>query len=134
MNGGLPPMPVPTPVTEAFWQGLNEDKVLLQRCADCHTWVFYPRSNCSGCLSRDLRWQEVSGSGSIYSFTIARRPTAPQFTGMAPQFIAVIELEQGVRLNSVIVHAQESDLKVGLKVKPVFDRSGEQTLLYFEPA
>lgn len=134
MNDMARPMPVPTPVTEPFWQGLNQGKVLLQRCAACGAWVFYPRSNCSGCLSRDLQWQEVSGAGTIYSFTIARRPTAPQFAGMEPQFVAVVELDEGVRMNSVIVNAEESDLKVGQKVTPVFDRSGAQTLLYFEPA
>jgi uncharacterized OB-fold protein len=129
------PMPIPTPITETFWQGLSEEKVLLQRCRDCQAWVFYPRSNCSNCLSTNLGWQRVSGEGEIYSFTIARRPTAPHFVGMEPQFIAVIELKEGVRMNSVIVNADESELKVGLKVKPVFDASqGDQTLLHFEPA
>lgn len=129
------PMPEPTPVTEPFWQGLNEEKVLLQRCDDCRAWVFYPRSNCSNCLSRNLTWERVSGAGEVYSFTIARRPTAPHFVGLEPQFIAVIELAEGVRLNSVIVNISESDLRVGMQVRPVFDTSqGDQALLHFAPA
>ena len=60
---------------------------------------------------------------------------APQFTGLEPQYIAVVELAEGVRLNTVIVNVEESDLCVGLEVKPVFASDlGEQTLLYFEPA
>ena len=77
----------------------------------------------------------MSGHGEIYSFTIARRPTAPQFAGLEPQFIAVIELLEGVRLNSVIVNVEPQQLVVGMKVRPVFVADlGEQTLLYFEPA
>ena len=129
------PMPRPTPTSEPFWQGLAANQVRLQKCNDCEKWIFYPRSHCPGCLSDHIEWHEVSGEGSIYSFTVARRPTAPQFKGMEPQFIAVVELNEGGRMNSVIVNAEESDLGVGVKVKPLFDRGqGEHTLLFFEPA
>lgn len=129
-----PPMPRPTPTTQPFWKGLAEGLVLLQQCSDCEHWVFYPRTHCTNCLSPNLEWKEVSGEGEIYSFTVARRPTAPTFRGMEPQLIAVVELKQGIRMNSVIVNVNESDLKVGLKLKPYFESGlGEQTLLYFQP-
>jgi uncharacterized OB-fold protein len=128
-------MPNPTPTTEPFWQGLKQKRVLLQQCDECDKWIFYPRSNCPGCLSGDISWREVSGEGEVYSFTIARRPTAPQFAGLEPQLIAVIELKEGVRMNSVVVNVGEQTLAVGLKVKPFFESGlGDQTLLYFEPA
>lgn len=130
-----PPMPRPTPTSAPFWDGLSQGKVLLQQCGDCAKWVFYPRSHCPGCLSAALEWREVTGAGEIYSFTIARRPTAPQFAGLEPQYIAVVELEEGVRMNSVIVNVDESALRVGLPVQPVFMSDfGEHTLLYFEPS
>ncbi|MCR9262405.1 MAG: Zn-ribbon domain-containing OB-fold protein [Pseudomonadaceae bacterium] len=131
----LPPMPHPTPTTEPFWQGLAEEKLMLQQCDDCKEWVFYPRTHCSHCLSSNLEWQQVSGEGEIYSFTIARRPTAPPFAGMEPQYIAVVQLQEGVRMNTVIANATESDLKVGVRVKPCFVHTPDaQTLLYFELA
>ena len=128
-------MPVPTPTSLPFWQGLAEGKVMLQQCASCGQWVFYPRSHCSACLSADLTWKAVSGEAVVYSFTIARRPTAPQFAGLEPQYIAVVELKEGVRMNSVVVNVAEADLRVGLALKPVFAAQPDgQTLLYFEPA
>ena len=131
----LPPMPHPTPTTEPFWQGLAQEKLMLQQCGDCNQWVFYPRTHCSHCLSPNLEWQQVSGEGEIYSFTIARRPTAPPFAGMEPQYIAVVRLKEGVRMNTVIANTTEPDWKVGVKVKPCFVHTpDEQTLLYFEPA
>ncbi len=135
MNSVTNPMPEPTPTSAPFWQGLAAGKVLLQQCNACNKWIYYPRSHCPACLSNDVSWQEVTGEGKIYSYTIARRPTAPQFKGMEPQFIAVVELNEGVRMNSVIVNVSKSELQVGLQLKPVFaSELGEQTLLFFEPA
>ena len=75
----------------------------------------------------------MTGEGTLYSFTIARRPTAPQFAGEEPQYIAVVELNEGVRLNSVLTDVNEADIQVGMKVAPVFHREGDATLLYFKP-
>ena len=107
----IPPLPQVTATTLPFWQGLEDNKVMLQRCDDCEGFVFYPRSNCSHCLSANLTWCEVSGEGEVYSYTISRRPTAPQFIGMEPQYIVVIELDQGVRMNSVLVGVPEEDIE-----------------------
>ncbi len=129
------PLPEPTPVTRPFWDGLAEGKVRIQRCEDCGPWVFYPRGRCNRCLSDRLCWEEVSGEGTLYTFTIARQPTSPHFADDVPQFIAVVELDEGVRLTTNLVNVDESDLRVGMRVKPCFDRAGENvTLLKFQPA
>ena len=127
------PLPQPTPTSQPFWDALGEGKVTLQRCDDCGAWVFYPRSHCSNCLSPSLTWTGVSGRGKIYAYTIAHRPTAPHFADASPQFIAVVELEEGVRMNSVIVDAAPEDLEVGMTIEPVFHKDGDATLLYFRP-
>ena len=112
----------------------NAHIATVQQCDDCSSWVFYPRNHCSHCLSPNLTWKTVSGEGEVYSFTIARSPTAPQFAGEEPQYIAVIELNEGIRLNSVLTEVNEADIKVGMKVVPVFHRERDATLLYFKPA
>lgn len=128
------PLPIPTPNSEPFWKGLADHRVTLQQCNDCHAWVFYPRSHCNSCLSSNLTWKQVSGNGTLYSFTVARRPTAPQFADDIPQLIAVVELAEGVRLNSVMVNIAPEALVIGMAVKPVFHRQDSAMLLYFEPA
>ena len=127
------PQPQPTPTSEPFWTGLSNGLVILQQCDDCGEWIYYPRSHCPHCLSSDLSWKQVSGEGTLYSFTVAPQATAPQFAGETPQLIAVVELNEGVRLNTVMVNIEPEDLKVGLKVKPVFYGLDGSTLLYFEP-
>ncbi|MCY4130253.1 MAG: Zn-ribbon domain-containing OB-fold protein [Gammaproteobacteria bacterium] len=129
------PYPAPTQETEPFWQGLRNEQVLLQRCDDCGKWIFYPRSNCPSCLSTKLTWHQVSGEGTLYTFTVTRQATAPHFVDEVPQLIAMIDLNEGVRLTSTLVARESDDLKVGAKVVPVFDHvNDEVTLLRYRLA
>lgn len=129
------PLPLATPVSAPFWDGLRERRVRLQRCTACDAWVFYPRSRCHRCLSDRLDWHDVSGAATLYTFTIARQPTSPHFQDEVPQLLAVVELAEGVRLTSTLVNVAEADIRVGMPLAPVFDTvTDEVTLLRFEPA
>jgi uncharacterized OB-fold protein len=116
------PMPVMTEISRPFWQGLNEGEVRIQQCNQCEGWVFFPRRHCSHCLAHDLEWRPVSGRGTLYSYTLTRIPTLPEFADELPQMLAVVELEQGVRINSTLVGLEEDEIKVGMALKAVLDQ------------
>ena len=129
------PLPTPTPTSAPFWAGLQDGVVKLQKCGDCGAWVFYPRNRCSSCLSDALTWQEVPGTGCLYTFTIARQPTSPHFASEVPQRLAVVELDEGVRLTTTLVNVADADIRIGMRVRPYFDPvSDEITLLRYQPA
>lgn len=130
------PLPTPTPTTQPFWDALADHRVELQYCPSCEQYIYYPRTHCPHCLSRDLEWREVPGTGTVYTYTVARRPTAPPWADDLPQQIAVVELDEGPRLTTELVNVAPEDIKVGLRVKPHFDDHKEAgvTLLLFEPA
>ena len=130
------PLPQPTPTTEPFWQGLRERRVRIQYSPSSDQWVFYPRSHAPLTLADDLEWRDISGEGTLYTYTIARRPTSPDFAGEEPQIIAVIELDEGPRLTTTLVDVAEGEIKVGMRVSPVFEDQpgGEITLLRYGPA
>jgi uncharacterized OB-fold protein len=129
------PRPVPTPVSEPFWAALREERVELQRCDECATWVYYPRSRCPHCLSDHLTWTEVDGRGTVYTFTVAVQPTAPPFADEVPQLLAIVELAEGVRLSTTLVGVEPAAIAVGMAVEPVFDHGDDgSTLLRFRPA
>ena len=130
------PLPTPIPRTQPFWDGLREHKVKIQYSPSSGEWVFYPRSHAPLTLEDDLEWREISGEGTLYTYTIARRPTAPDFAGEEPQIIAVVELDEGPRLTSTLVNVEEDTIKVGMRVRPYFDDlpGTETTLLRYEPA
>lgn len=119
------PMPVPTSISAPFWDGLKEGRILMQQCGNCEKWTFYPRKHCSHCWSADITFREVSGEGRLYTFTVARVPTLPEFAGPDPQLMAVVELDEGVRVNTTLVGVTEDELEVGMRVKPVRARVAE---------
>jgi len=127
------PMPVPTEISAPFWEGLKAERLLIQQCNQCSHWVFYPRRHCPGCLAHELAWREVSGGASLYSFTVTRIATMPDFADEMPQMLAVIELDQGVRINSNLVGLDESEVKIGMRLQPVFaevDAKGTRLLRF----
>ncbi len=130
------PLPQPTATSQPFWDALARHEVQIQQCSDCAAWIYYPRAFCSECLSPELEWKQISGEGELYSFTIARRPTAPFWADEVPQLIAVVQLNEGPRLTSTLCNVEEGDIRVGMRLQPLFeDVSGKNvTLLRFEPA
>lgn len=130
------PLPLPTPTSQPFWDGLRERKVRIQRCANCETWIFYPRSHCPTCLTPNPEWHEIAGTGTVYTFTVTRRPTAPMFEDEVPQKIAVVALDEGPHLTTTLVNVEPGDIRVGMRVRPVFDdvEGHDITLLRYEPA
>ena len=128
------PIPRPSTTTRPFWDGLNERKVQIQRCDGCDSWVFYPRTRCPSCLSDLLIWREVSGQGVLYTYTLARQPTAPHFADETPQQLAVVELDEGVRMTSTLVNVEPTDIVIGMRLRPYFDQVTDAvTLLRYQP-
>lgn len=128
------PLPTPTPLTQPFWDGLREHKVRIQYSPSNDQWVFYPRILAPRTLANDLEWREISGNGTLYTFTIATRPTAPPWNDSLPQLLAVVEFDEGPRFTTELVNVEPDDIKVGMRVKPVFCDEGDITLLRYEPA
>lgn len=126
------PLPQPTPISAPFWEGLKAHEVRLQQCEERGHWIFFPRSHCPVCASRNLAWRKVSGEGKLYTFTVARVPTMPEFTDEMPQILAVVELDEGPHVNTNLVGVDPAALEVGQRVRPVFDdRPGSATLLRY---
>ncbi len=128
------PLPYVHEETRPFWEGTKRHELHLQKCRDCGKFRFYPRSICPYCLSYNTEWTKVSGKGTIYSFTVSHREAAPAFRLDVPYNIAIIELEEGVRMMSNIVECRNEDLSIDMPVEVVFDDvTAEITLPKFRP-
>ena len=129
------PLPEPTPVSQPFWDAAREGKLLIQRSRKTGKPVFYPRSVSPYGPGDELEWFEASGRGTVYTYTEARRPTAPQWANDAPYVIAVVELEEGARMTTNIVGCAPDEVRIGMPVVAVFDAvTPETTLVKFRPA
>ncbi|MFS0589986.1 putative OB-fold protein [Cytobacillus horneckiae] len=131
-------MTKPQPVIDAdsiqFWEGCKNKQLLIQKCLNCSKHIFYPRIVCPHCTSEKIEWIESSGKGKIYSFTIARRPGGPAFKAEVPYAVALVDLEEGVRIMSNIINTDVDQLKCEQEVEVVFVKNGEITYPMFQPA
>jgi hypothetical protein len=128
------PRPVPTAVSQPYWDGLREHKVLMQRCADCRELQFYPRSGCRYCGGTSLSWEQMSGSGRIYSFTVIHRAPFEAFAADVPYAYALVQLDEGPRVMATIETDDLDNLAVDEPVTAIFDDGDDGiTLLRFRP-
>ena len=136
MSAGSRPVPEPTPVSRPFWEGLAQHRIFVQYSPSLRRYVFYPRTLAPGSLADDLEWREIDGAGALYTFTIARRPTGPPWVDAIPQLLAVVQWDAGPRISTELVEVDPSDIRIGMRVSPVFYdlRETGVTLLKYRPA
>jgi hypothetical protein len=132
--GAYPPLPRPDELTQFFWDGCRQHKLLIQRCTQCHHYLHPPRLVCRFCLSTQLEPDEVSGRGIVDTFTIPSQPYDPYYMKHMPYVLAVVELveEEHLKLVTNIVDCEPDDVQVGLPVEVVFrEVAPDVTLPYF---
>ena len=103
------PAPPVNPETRPFWDAATDGKLLVKRCEACGERHYYPRAICPFCGSDRTAWLEVSGRGTIYSYSIFRR--AP-----VPYAIAYVTLEEGPTMMTNIVDGDLDAIRIGQRV------------------
>ena len=85
------------------------------------------------CSSLNTSWVDVSGRGSVYSYTVNYRGDGP-YRGI-PYVLAYVELDEGPRLMTNIVGCAPEDVTAYMPVMVQFrDVTPEITLPVFAPA
>lgn len=132
MTEGGRPLPRRTPISAPFFDAARDEKLVLQRCPR-DGFFYYPRTRCPECLGDDWEWEQVSGRGVVYAFTIDRVGHDPAQRGRLPLVVAAIDLEEGVRLTSNVVGCDPESVRVGMEVEVVFEDLERETLVLFQP-
>lgn len=101
-----------------FWEGVDERRLLIQRCDGCGRLRHPPGPMCPDCHGFDWEAQEASGRGRVYSFVVAHHPPIPPFD--YPNLIALVELEEGTRIVSNLVGVSPADVAIDMPVEVVF--------------
>jgi hypothetical protein len=131
-------LPVPAPPvtleTKPFWDATAEGRLVLPRCDDCATVIWYPRAICPACGSLAVTWFDASGGGTVYSFTVVRKGQGP-WREAAPYVVAYVELDEGPRVMTNIVGCEPDTVEVGMRVSVVFHPTDAGPALpRFQPA
>jgi uncharacterized OB-fold protein len=97
-----------------FWEGLEQGKLLIQRCGSCGALRHPPGPMCPKCQSLEWETLEASGRGTVYSYVVAHHPPVPPFD--YPNLVVLVELEEGTRLVSNLVGASREEVEIGMPV------------------
>jgi uncharacterized OB-fold protein len=132
-GGWQRPHPEQGALSRPFWEAAANQRLVLQYCVRTGRFQHYPRPVSIYCGGRELEWREVSGKGSLYAFTITRRPP-PAFAGQEPYVVALVDLDEGVRFMSSLVNCDINQVRTGMRVRVTW-RQGDAPSVFplFEP-
>ncbi len=122
LQDGLP-SPVANNLDAPFWKGLQDNRLLIQRCANCSNWQWGPEWICHHCHSFELDFEETKASGVIYSYERVWHPVHPALASQGPYLIVLVALPAAgaVRLVGNLLGDPRQDVEIGGRVEGVFE-------------
>ena len=106
-----------------FWEGAKKGKLMIQKCNNTSEYFLYSRANITFKKDFNYSWIEASGKGIVYSYTITSIPGGSEYyINKVPYTIAIILLEEGVKIMSNIYETNHKNIKIGKSVKVKFQK------------
>lgn len=129
------PLPEISEASRPYWEAAQRGKLVFQRCRGTGKPFLYPRRWSPFDFSPDPTWEKASGRGTVYSYTIVYQPPYAAFKADCPFVMAIVQLEEGPRLMTNILHCDPATVTIGMAVKLCFEtRAGGFQIPQFEPA
>jgi uncharacterized protein len=130
--GSAPPLPVVDGENEFFWTAGADGELRFIRCSECGYWLHPPSPVCPECGSTEVRPQATSGRGTVHMLSVNyyawfARPTPPYA-------IAIVQLDEqaDLHLTTRLVNCEPESVRIGDRVKVVFEQWGDVWLPLFE--
>ena len=128
------PLPEFRPETQPFWDACKNHELLLPRSKETGEFFFYPRSFSPGDDMAEVEWAKSSGKAKVWTFSIHHMGPSKAYKGEPPYVVALVEMEEGVKMMTNIVDVDPKDVYIGMEVEVVFDDvTDEVTLPKFKP-
>ena len=115
-----PKLPLPDEFSEKYWAGAREGVLLIQRCTACGRHQFYPRQHCAACLADAPEWVACDGVGTLHTYSIVHRTPNEEFVDQVPYVLALVDLDEGVRITTNVIDSDHERLRCGDRVRVVF--------------
>jgi uncharacterized OB-fold protein len=127
-RGGGPgdrPLPVPDDVSAPYWAAAARHALAIACCARCGSLAIPPGQACPQCGSTDpeYTWQEVSGAGTVRSWTIIRQSFLPGFDADLPFLLVDVELAEQPELRMIgrLLDGPQAPVRIGAPVSAAFE-------------
>lgn len=128
--------PLPTIVGETlpYWEACRREELLIQRCDSCAQYQFYPRAICAHCWVGNVQWVKSTGRGTVWTFTVTYQNRSPGFSDEVPYVLALVELEEGIKMFTNIIQCEPRNVYIGMPVEVTFIKATNNvTIPYFKP-
>lgn len=113
--------------TADFWEGVSAHELRVPQCNACGTRRFPPGPACRSCEALDQGHVVASGRGTVFSYVVHRHPPVPGKE--LPIVIALVDLEEGVRMVGEVVDVADDEIEIGMPLRVDFrDVDDELTL------
>ena len=113
--------------TEFFWEGTAAGERRIQQCRGCQALRFPPGPSCPRCHSIDQSYVVASGTGTVFSYVVHRHPPVPGKE--LPIVIALIDLDEGVRMVGEVVDVADDEIEIGMRLRVGFHRIDDELTL-----
>jgi uncharacterized OB-fold protein len=121
---GLPiPVPEPDGLSAPYWNGLCQNRLLVQRCGHCGTWQFGPEWICHQCHAFDPAWTEIEPRGQIFSWERVWHPSHAALKQHGAYLAVLVELPQAgyIRMVGNLLGDPMQEVTIGASVDGVFE-------------
>jgi uncharacterized protein len=121
---GLPiPVSEPDGLSAPYWAGLQQNRLLVQRCDHCATWQFGPEWICHSCHAFELTWTEIEPAGRIFSWERVWHPSHAALKARGPYLAILVELPHAgdVRMVGNLLGDPQQSFAIGDEVEGVFE-------------
>ena len=103
-----------------YWAAARDGRLLIAGCSACDKVHHYPRPFCPFCWSEDVRPVQATGTGTLYTYSTVYVNDLTPFADRLPYVAAIVELDEGPRLMTIIEGVAPEKLRVGMPVTAVF--------------
>jgi len=110
-----------------FWEGTAKGELRIQKCNACGVLRHPPGPVCPSCHAMDRGYVVASGQGRVHSFLVHHAPVVPG--KQLPLTVALIELDEGVRMIGEITGPDDGTVEIGDPVEVWFDRIDDEVTL-----
>jgi uncharacterized OB-fold protein len=115
--------PVPDEFDKPFYDACNEERLVVQHCANCNRFQFPPRAMCPKCGNRALTWREIAGRGRIVSRVVVYDSPTSALIPDQPFNVATISLDEEPELTmySHLPGVPVDQVPIGAAVEVIFE-------------
>lgn len=113
--------------SQFFWDGTAAGELRVQRCNACGVLRHPPGPACPDCGALDRGHVVAAGTGTVFSFVVHRHPPVPG--KKLPIVIALIDLDEGVRMVGEVVDVDDDEIEIGMQLRVDFNRVDDELTL-----